>query len=256
MAWYDYLNPAYDYHAAFDTKAPPGVGGPAPEPHRLVQDPGTGYYFDPATGTSYIDAAGTTPVKDPNVAQQVAQNFQTSRDFLGKLGTYADQQQQAFAGQQRLAGNLNDVINGRGGPSVADVQLRQGLDQLSREQLGQAAGASGNNAFGAQRQAMNNIAGMGIQTDQAAALLKAKEIADARTALAGVLNNEQAGAGNFYNTNVSGAGAFANTAAGAEGDQQRLASDIDKANQDRKMKALGDFFKGAGDAAKTASTMA
>jgi hypothetical protein len=254
MAWYDYLNPSYDYHVAFDTRPPAGVGGPAPVPGRLVQDPSTGYYFDPATGTSYIDSQGTTPVKDPNVAQQVAQNFQTSRDFLGKLGTYADQQQQAFSGQQRLAGNLQDVINGNG-PSVANVQLRSGLDQLSREQLGAAAGASGNNAFAAQRTAMNNIAGMGIQTDQAAAMLRAKEQADARTALANVLNQEQAGAGNMYNTNVSGAQGFGALAGGGEGGRESLTGDIDKANKDRQRNYLKDFFSGASSAAGTAATM-
>jgi hypothetical protein len=178
----------------------PGVGGAAKDPSKLVRDPTTGLYYDPTTGTSYTDPMGQSVVTNPNVAQQVATNVQRSGVLLNQFG-------QAFAGQTGLADSLRGTIAGTT-PSVAQTQLQLGLGGIADQQLAQAAGASGENAAMARLAAMNNTARAGIGANQAAALTRAQEVADAQRGLAGVLgaqaNEGLTGGENFASLGLTG----------------------------------------------------
>jgi len=96
---------------------------------------------------------------------------------------------------------------------------------------------------------------MGIQADQAAALIRAKEAADARTALGTVLSNEATGAGNMYATTLGGARAYGDLSQTGQGQQQGLnqsaAQGNAKTNEELATKGAG----GLGNAISTAATM-
>ena len=130
-----------------------------------------------------------------------------------------DQQQAAYAQQQQLAGNLMQTANGQG-PSVAGLQLGQGLEQIQRGQQAQAAGATGQGGVLARYAAMTGAANAGAQENQAAALARAAEVAHAQQNLGGVLNNESSTAANIYGTQVGGQNAAnANSIAGKKNDE-------------------------------------
>jgi hypothetical protein len=204
----------------------PGVSnGQTPHPNETggvngaYIDPTTGYQYDPNSGTTYTSDG--TIVTNPNVAQQVAQNYATSRTLLGGLGQANSQRQTAFNGQKGLLSSLDNTISGAG-PSVAQNQLTQGLGQIQRTQMAGAAGASGSNAFAARRAALSNIGNASSAADQSAAILRAKEINDAQTAKAGVLNSIAGHADTQADQAITGGGAFADKAAGGQAGQQGL----------------------------------
>lgn len=183
-------------------------------------DPTTGMQYDPTSGTTFT-ADGTAVVTDPNVAQQVAANYATSRTLLGGLGQAKTQQQVAFNGQQGLLGDLNKTITGAT-PSVAQNQLTQSLGQIQRTQMAGAAGASGANAFAARRAALATIGNADTATSQAQSILRAKELNDAQTAKAGVLANIGSNANTQASQAISGGSDFADKAATGQAGQQGL----------------------------------
>lgn len=203
---------------------PGSVGGPAADPSQLKQDPTTGLWFDPTTGTTYTDNSGMTPVKNPNVAQQVASNFATQQGFLDRLRVSQGQ-------QEGLAGDLSRTIHDVNAPSVAQQQLNQGLGQIQRQQLSQAASVGGQGGVLARLIAANNSAAAGGAENQAAALARAQEVAQAQNSLAGVLQS-------LSGTNAAGANAFGNLASGGAATQQ--AEQLAQANQSQKNRQ--DFF--------------
>lgn len=236
--WYDYLNPIYDANQLLSgggsaIPAQPGVGSRAEDPSRLVQDPTTGMFFDPSTGTTYTDATGLTPVTDPNVAQQVATNFQRSNAFMNGL-------QQTQQQQGQLAGTLQAAANGQG-PSVGGAQLTQGLGQAANQQLAIAAGANGASGPLAQMLAARNIGNLATGTNQSAAIVRAQEAEAARQQLGQLLQNQAT-------TNLTGATQFADTAASGQAAQQGLTQKAKEDNATNGMKILGAAFSGAGSA--------
>lgn len=106
---------------------------------------------------------------------------------------YEDQLKQreaaVFARESALADHLQSVANGQG-PSVAGQQLGQGLDQISRNALTQAAGTTGNGGVLARFGAMQAAATAGAQANQSQSLVRAQEIANANQQLGGVLGNQ------------------------------------------------------------------
>lgn len=202
----DTLKNAFGYG---NGKQQPGVGGPAPDPSRLVRDPMTGKYVDPATGTTYTDATGQTPVAAPNVSQQVALNSQTSRDFLGRLQQSDAEHRQAFEGQTGLINQLDNTINNRNAPSVAATQLAINNDNNARQAMGTAAGVQGPNAFAARRAALQAVAQGNTGTAQNAALLRAHEVATAQQQKGNVLGQQSALGNQRYGQDMTGAGEFA-----------------------------------------------
>jgi len=96
-------------------------------------------------------------------------------------------------GQEGLIGTLNDAISGKA-PSVAALQLEQTRQNNAANQLGLAAKASGGgNTFLALQNAANQAGRINAQAGADAAVLRAKEIADARGQLGGVLDQARGG---------------------------------------------------------------
>lgn len=137
---------------------------------------------------------GTPPVSSEPYKQQENQLQQGA-------GQYAGQEQTGFGNQQQLQDSLWRTINGVG-PSVADIQLQQTLDQNLKNGLAMGAGASGPNAVLARYLAATQTGDQAAKAAQAGALLRAKEIADARQQYAGnAADMAQEGAG-MYGRNL------------------------------------------------------
>jgi hypothetical protein len=199
-----------------NTPQQPGVGGINQDNHRLVRDPTTGMFYDPQSGTSYADADGLQPVTDPNVAQQVAANFNRSTSFLNQLGQVQGQ-------QQGLATNLQQVIGGHG-PSLAGMQTSNALDQIARDQMSQAAGVSGAASPLAHLLAMRNTGTAQIGATNAGAMARVAEQAHARDSLSALL-------GGMAGTDATVAGGLAGLANTGQMGQQGLNQSTDQANQ-------------------------
>ena len=152
----------------------------------------------------------TNPGGASGINQQSGLDSMQQMALMRQRNQLFHQQQQTYAGQNALAGNLNNTINNVGAPSVAMSQLGSGLNQIGGQQLSMAAGANGENAFAANRAAMQNTAGAsaGLNAEQAG--LRAQEVASAQNNL-GNLYGTQLGAqnttmGQDVNANTSLAG--------------------------------------------------
>lgn len=158
-------------------------------------------------------------------ARQATRNVEVSNDYLGRLAAYNQQYEQAFGGQNALAAHLADVRAGRA-PSVAGQQLQIGLGNIQNQALSQAAGVGGPNAVVARLAAIHAATQAGLQTNQAAALARAQEVADAARTEAGVRAAQAGEAGNMFQTSTAGAKGFSDTAAAdAQTQEQRNAAD-------------------------------
>ena len=215
MGWTDYLNPISDVSKLYNyaksgtgygnLPQQPGVGGPAGPQSQLVQDPTTGMFYDPSTGTSYTDASGSTPITNPNIAQQVAQNFNTRTALLAKLGGNQATIDSAVGGQKALAGSLTNTINNPAASSVAQTQLGLGADAIARQQMQQAAGTTGANSTLALRNAANNIGAGQTALNGQQALTRATEVSNAQGRLGAVLGQQATEGQAGYNANLGGA---------------------------------------------------
>ncbi len=212
----------------------PGVGGAAKDPSQLKQDPTTGMYFDPTTGTSYTDATGATPVTNPNVAQQVAANFGTSRQILGRTGASDAEHGQVMAGQNKLLGQLDNTITNVNAPSVAGTQLAINNDRNASSALGNASGVGGANAFAARRQALNSIAQGNASTAQSAALARAAEVQGAQQQKGNILGQQSTASNQRYGIDQASAAKFADTAAEGQAGQQGLNQKQNEKDQENK----------------------
>ncbi len=219
----------YDFYIDKTAQADqPGVGGPInPADAARLQKQQDGTFRDPATGTTYTDASGQTPIANPNVAQQVAANDARARDFLGRAATGDAEHAQTFAGQTQLDNQFQQTIAGKT-PSVAQTMLGASTDALNRRQLSAAAGVGGANAFAARRQALGNIATQGIAAGQGAAILRAKEINDAQTARAANLSQMSGATDRRYAIDTGSAADFAGIADTGQRAQQGLNTEADK----------------------------
>jgi hypothetical protein len=95
------------------------------------------------------------------------------------------QQLQAMKDEQALRDRLTRIASGQG-PSVAGLQLGQGLEQIDRSLASDAAGTRGAGGVLAHYGAMQAGANATAATNQAAAIARAQEIANANNALAGL----------------------------------------------------------------------
>jgi len=217
-------------------KQQPGVGGPAVDPSKLQQDPSTGLFYDPTTGTTYADATGQSPVTNPNLAQQVATNFATRTSLLSKLAGNRSTIDNAVTGQKQLTGNLLNTINNPNASSVAQSQLGIGADAIARQQMQQAAGATGANAFLARRNAANNIGNLQATLNGQTALTRANEVDAATGRLSTVLGNEATEGQAAYSSNLLGAVQFGGQAGSGEATQQNADTTADENTQNNKQK--------------------
>lgn len=137
-----------------------------------------------AAATTAFKAADQKMQNAPSLAQTEANRYRTAAGA-------ADQRQ----GVQMDLGNYNETRGDMQGalglaraaatgnaPSVAQMQLRQGLDQANSQAAGMAAGArgGGGNLALASRAALNQQGQNAMVTNQNAAMLRANEMATAR----------------------------------------------------------------------------
>lgn len=244
------------YHSLKGEMTPPqqpGVGGPIDPAKQAtgnvpltVQDPTTGYYYDPATGTTYQDKEGKVPITDPNVAQQVAANYQIAQKYRESLSEYTTQQRDALAGQKDLVATLNDTIHNPNASSVAQQQLGAGADAIARGQLSAAAGATGPSAFLARRNATANIGASQSALNQTQGLVRANEVAAATNQVGGALNSMQTGARGMYDSTGTLAKDYSALAESGQEADQGLNAKADQTGAQNTKDLLGAGFQAAG----------
>lgn len=140
--------------------------------------------IDPSTGqvsnteqiqASNAVAAGLAPVERPGAAGYNSSGYQAvgfdPASIAGGL--------QRRARQEGSLDILQGAAEGRA-PSVAELQLRQGLNDAGNQQRSLLAAARGSNLGLATRQAARNLAYLGQGASSQAALIRAGEMAQAR----------------------------------------------------------------------------
>lgn len=118
---------------------------------------------------------------------------------------YGAREAQNYGQEQNLAGSLGSTIAGTAGPSVAQTQLQQGLDTSNADAMAAGAGASGQNAVLARFQARQQAGEQAARMQQAAAILRAQEVAQAQQQLAqlrAAMGGQSIG---LYGANLQGA---------------------------------------------------
>jgi hypothetical protein len=116
---------------------------------------------------------------------------------LNKYSEYAnDTRNPGLAAQMDAAGFYRAQAMGQT-PSLAEMQMRQGLEQGQRQTMQAATMGRGGNLAGMQQGAISAGAGMAAQTNQAAAMLRAQEQQAAMAGLAG-LGGQMYGQGMGY----------------------------------------------------------
>ena len=212
-------------------------------------DPNTGTYINPATGQVFTDAAGTVLSTDPGLNAQATRSLQIANQLYSKIGTFNQQEQSAQTGQTQLNDQLQQRINGQG-PSVAATELGQSQDQIAKQQLSQAAGATGANAAIARYAAMKNTADAQTAGAQSAAILRANEVTQAEAAKAANLANQGTEANQAAGTATSGAVGAGNTA-GNVGDTEAT---INEQNSMANKQLAGNLISAGGGALTTLAT--
>lgn len=226
-------------HAAFGSTphaaAPPGtLTGPPPAPGRLKYTAGpngTQQAVDPVTGQVYVPdgKGGLTAQQTPNVQQQSGLALNRAAGFYGQVPSYDAREAAAYGGEGQTADYLNSIAHGMG-PTVAGTQLAVGEDQAARQQLAQAAGASGNNAALARMVAMGNTGLLDANTNQAQALARAGEMTNAINQLAGVQGNMVGQSQAMGGQKLSAADTLNALAMSGEGGHEQNVLDASKTN--------------------------
>lgn len=209
----------------------------------------------------YLDPLGVFDESDPvqNEYQATTPNVQGQdwgsgmADARTQLGA-ADQNAQGIQGAQTgligqmgtQAGRLQDRAEGRG-PSIADMQMKQGMQQNQANAASMAASMRGVNPALAARMAGQQANQANTQMAQQAMLGRLAEQQQAEGQLAGV-RAQQAGVmgqqaqaagnrmgawGNMYSTNAAGAGAKYGTDVNADLDVQRMNAQTSEGNTQR-----------------------
>jgi hypothetical protein len=151
----------------------------------------TGLGATEVPGVAGPDPLGYTYGLDPAYAGELRKRLEAQEQgALARQAYQADfaQAQADYARQQALAGQYENVLAGKG-MSLAELQMRQGQQQAMQQAAQTAASARGGTAglMMAQRSAQQQAAlgTAGVARD--AAMLRAKEVAEARGQLGGLL---------------------------------------------------------------------
>jgi hypothetical protein len=151
----------------------------------------TGLGAVPVPNVPGPEALGYTYGLDPAYAGELRKRLEAQEQgALAREAYQADfaQAQADYARQQALAGQYENVLAGKG-MSLAELQMRQGQQQAMQQAAQMAASARGGTAglMMAQRSAQQQSAlgTAGVARD--AAMLRAKEVAEARGQLGGLL---------------------------------------------------------------------
>jgi hypothetical protein len=184
-----------------------GQSGFTPAPAKVDNDPAH-MVFDPASGTyrssdgNHIYRMGPNgqlvEFTNPSSTNLIAQNDALGAGYRGAAADYMASLNATMGAQRSLADAYARTISDPNAPSVARAQLLQALEANQATQRSAATGASGANAFIARRNAANNIAALNARAGQAAAELRAGEVANAQKGLADVYGQLAGEAGNMY----------------------------------------------------------
>lgn len=128
--------------------------------------------------------------------------------LFGGSSTANSQQAQALKDEQAERDRLTAIASGQG-PSVAGLQLGQGLQQIQRQEASQVAGTRGEGGVLARYGAMQAGGQAAAATNEAQAIARAQEEAAANQQLSGLASN------------TLGTTTTANTAANALATQQQ-----------------------------------
>jgi len=184
----------------------------------------------------------STPINayylDPTAAGSQSQ-FQTA-DFYDYLRQAQQQGQNIYGQQQGLADILLARSQGRGTPSLAQLQLQQSLEQNKRDAAGAlaAAGRSINPAL-AQRLLLNQQSQLQGKTAGDAAMLRAKEQLDAQAAYANQLANMRNSETSMYGTSGQLGLGQEKLSVETQEDQKRRELEVARANQEAAKAASG-----------------
>lgn len=133
-----------------------------------------------AGGTTYTPTAGpgSTP-EDNNVLTRLGGINTYRAGFPGYNNEqgFNDRQMsvQARGQQQELGNAITDRALGRGGPSVAELQLQRGMNQAQQRLAQQAASARGMSRSGANMAALRGASDLYGQTNEQAGIMRAQE---------------------------------------------------------------------------------
>jgi hypothetical protein len=186
---------------------------------------------------------GTNQQEGPNVASLLTADQYDIGDMERRNMGLLPLMQGAYGQQGNLVNDLLRTANGQG-PSVANTQLQQGLGDINRNAMSQAAGATGAGGVLARYGAMIGGANAAAQTNQAAAIQRAQEIAQARAQAANVLAQQQQNTSALYGTNVKGIADMSGQDLKAEGNLQ---DENEKAQTDKNSStSVGNFNQSMG----------
>src|SRR5262245_51741648 len=140
----------------------------APQPQRPANQPPQGYSPGaPATQES-ID-----------LGQAVAGDEGYTANFPGYHGEMSYEDKQNALNDRRRQKELGHAIQdralGRGGPSVAELQMQRGMNVAQQRLRQQAVSGRGMNRAGAQRAAIRGSSDMYMQANEQAGLMRAQE---------------------------------------------------------------------------------
>lgn len=129
--------------------------------------------------------------------QTTAEDQLRAQQLYQKLAQLQSQYEQTRGQQQTLGTALDRTIAGTA-PSVAQNQLQQGLGQVRQQAESEASGTTGQNSALARYAAIMAGGNAAAETNQAAAGLRAQEVAAAEAAKGNLLNQEQGATSSLY----------------------------------------------------------
>lgn len=138
--------------------------------------------------TSPLTAAANTAYGTAAGLANERQNYQ-ALNAPGAAGTQLQtgNYDPTRAAQLALAGNLQQTVAGTAGPSAADLQMKQAMDQSAAQQFGLASALQGRSAGGALRQASTGSANVLGQEAAAGGIQRAQEVQAAQSQLGNTL---------------------------------------------------------------------
>jgi hypothetical protein len=129
---------------------------------------------------------------DPGQVQR-ADTFNAQQTRIDPTGANADYSnyQADRAKSLEVMGSVQDRAMGRGGPSPAELQMKQGQDRAVAQQSALAASGGQMDAAQSRRQAMLGAASIGQKTASDSSLLRANEQIAAQNTFSGMANSQQ-----------------------------------------------------------------
>jgi hypothetical protein len=210
----------------------------------IISDPNTGLYIDNVTGQVYMDPGGEQLSTNPDLNSQAQRNMQIANRLFANYGADQARYRQVFSDQAELARGLDRVIRGSA-PSVAEMQLQEGVEAGRRSAESMAAGATGANAPLARYAAITSAGDQAAEANAAGARARVEEVANATRTKAGVLGQMGTEANQSGAINVQGATAAGQTAEHATEKQ----AEIDQREREKWMNFTANLINAGGNAA-------